>query len=373
MVPSTSTTTMHSTFSDMTPGIYKSARTPLAILVMGVSAFLTGCGGGSSDSGALPATAPAQLAALPASPNPSTVTSVSAVQAYPADSEELAAYTLLNSERSRCGFGMLAVNAPLNAAAKAHADYQVINSLNSHLEDRRQFPEGFTGTDPAARVQAQGYTDLGGVTDEFAFFTFSGPAQPKRGIGELGIRGLLNAPYHLNGLMSGYRDVGFAVRSNEDVGKGLRGIFVQINAAYKAAAGPQLLGSTSVQTYPCDGTTGVNRQLTNETPNPVPGRDLRTNPLGSTVYIAAREGNRITITSAAMTQASTGQTVALRAPVTAATDPYGPCQTGCFEPHQAYIVPDGPLQPNTAYAVMVSGTNNGSTFSRNFTFSTNAD
>ena len=333
---------------------------------------LSACGGGSSESSVSAAATPSKVA-MPASPNPSTVASVSAAQAYPSGSEELAAYTLLNAERNRCGFGLLAASAPLDAAAKAHADYQIINSLNSHLENARQFPEGFTGTDPQARVKAQGYSDLGAVTDEFAFFSFSGTAQPKRGIGELGIRGLLNAPYHLNGLMSGYRDVGMAVRSNEDIGRGMRGIFVQINAAYKAAAGPQLLGSTSVQTYPCEGTTGVNRQLTNETPNPVPGRDLRTNPLGSTIYIAAREGNRIVITSAAMTQAATGEAVVLRTPVTEANDPFGPCQSGCFESHQAYVVPDVPLQPNTAYSVSVSGTNNGSAFRRNFIFSTGPD
>lgn len=351
---------IHLNFPALAARIQTLAYRRMAALMLGAS--LSACGGGSSEG-----TAP------PASPNPSTVTALSAAQAYPAGSEEQAAYTLLNAERDRCGFGLLAVNAPLSAAAKAHADYQIINSLNSHLEDQIRHPEGFTGTDPAARVKAQGYTDLGGVTDEFAFFTFSGVAQPKRGIGELGIRGLLNAPYHLNGLMSGYRDVGIAVRSNEDIGKGMRGIFVQINPAYKAAAGPQLPGSTSVLTYPCEGTTGVNRELTNETPNPVPGRDLRTSPLGSSVYIAARPGNRIVITRAAMTQSTTGQAIILRVPVTAANDPYGPCQTGCFEPHQAYIVPDAPLQPGTAYTVMVSGTNNDSPFSRNFSFSTGPD
>ena len=361
---------IHFNFPDSTSGIRKSAIRHLAVLVLGTS--LSACGGGSSESSASEAATPSQVA-MPASPNPSTVASVSAAQAYPAGSEELAAYKLLNAERNRCGFGLLAASAPLDAAAKAHADYQIINSLNSHLENARQFPEGFTGTDPQARVKAQGYSDLGGVTDEFAFFSFSGTAQPKRGIGELGIRGLLNAPYHLNGLMSGYRDVGVAVRSNEDVGKGMRGIFVQINPAYKTAAGPQLLGSTSVQTYPCEGTTGVNRQLTNETPNPVPGRDLRTSPLGSTVYIAVREGNRIVITSAAMTHAATGEAVVLRTPVTEGNDPYGPCQTGCFESHQAYVVPNAPLQPNTAYSVSVNGTNNGSAFSRNFIFSTGPD
>ena len=117
----------------------------------------------------------------------------------------------------------------------------------------------------------------------------------------------------------------------------------------------------------------MNRHLTNETPNPVPGRDLRTSPLASTVYIAAREGNRNVITSAAMTRAATGETVVLRTPVTEANDPYGPCQTGCFESQQTYIVPDAPLQPDTAYSVSVSGTNNGRALSRNFIFSTGSD
>ncbi len=355
-------TNMH--FSNTTP-----QNPALGLLpALALAALLSACGGGS-DSASPPAQAAAPAPAT-TSPNPSLVTSLATAPAYPADSEELAAYTLLNAERNRCGFGLLAQNAPLDAAARAHADYMIINSLNSHLENPTQYPEGFTGTEPLARVRAQGYTDVGGLTDEFAFFTTSDPVQTKRGLGVLGVRALLNAPYHLNGLMTGYRDVGIAVRSNDDTGKGQRGIFVQINAGYTASAGPQLLGSTDVQTYPCEGTTGVNRQLTNETPNPVPSRDLLANPLGSSVYIAVRQGNRLAITSAAMTNASTGQAVALRTPVTSANDPYGPCLGGCFAPHQGYIVPDAPLQPDTGYTVMISGTNNGGAFSRSFTFAT---
>ena len=336
------------------------------ISAAGLLALLAACGGGG-DGSAAPA-APGQSAS-PATPSPSIVTATDA-PAYPNGSEELAAYTLLNAERNRCGFGLLASNAALDAAARAHADYLIINSLNTHLENATLFPEGFTGADPATRIKAQGYLDAGGLTDEFAFFTTSNPIQSELGIGELGIRALLNAPYHLNGLMTGYRDVGVAVRSNADTGRGSRGIFVQINAAYKASVGPQLLGSSEVKTYPCDGATGINRQLTNETPNPVPGRDLSTSPLGSSVFIAVREGNQLGITSAAMTNASTGQAVVLRAPVTSANDPYGPCVTGCFGPHQAYVVPDAPLQANTAYTVMIRGTNNGTAFSRTFTFTT---
>lgn len=338
------------------------------VLFLGM--LLAACGGGSSDSEPS-ATFPIQGAvAPPVSTTPSIVTSVSPTLPYPAGSEELEAYTLLNAERDRCGFGLLAKNLSLDAAAKAHADYQIINFVSSHLENASQYPEGFTGNDPDARVKAQGYADLGEVTDEFAFFTSSSPVQSKLGIGKLGIRALLNAPYHLNGLMSGYRDVGIAVRSNEDTGRGARGVLLQINAAFTKSAGPQLLGNSAVQTYPCEGATGVNRQLTNETPNPVPGRDLSTSPLGSTVYVGVREGNRLTITGAAMTHSATGVSVALRAPITSANDPYGPCQSGCFKTHQAYVVPDAPLAPNTRYTVMISGTNNSTPFSRTFSFET---
>ncbi len=326
--------------------------------------LLSACGGGG-DSAAAP---PAQDSNAGA-PAPSTPASPAVAAAYPAGSEELAVYTLLNAERNRCGFGVLAANAQLDAAARAHADYQLINSRNSHLEDAR-ITEGFTGVDPETRVKAQGYLDAGGVTDEYAFYTSSSPITSVRGLGESALRSLLNAPYHLNGLMSGFRDVGVAVRSNANTTKGANGAFVQINAAYKASVGPQLLDASDVKTYPCQGATNISRELPNESPNPVPGRDLAANPLGSTVYIAVREGNKLSIASAFMKNAATGQNVVLRVPVTSVNDPYGPCASGCFKAHQAYIVPDGPLEGNTAYAVTINGSNNGAAFSRNFTFST---
>ena len=321
--------------------------------------LLAACGGGGSD-------AP-PVAVATATPAPAAVPDVP--QPYLAGSEELAVYTLLNAERNRCGFGLLAANAQLDAAARSHADYQIINSRNSHLEDPR-VAEGFTGVDPETRVRAQGYTNAGGVTDEFAFFTSTSPITSVRGLGVRAIRLLLNAPYHLNGLMSGFRDVGIAVRSGADTGRGANGAFVQLNAAYKANVGPQQLGATDVRTYPCEGATDIGRSLSNESPNPVPGRDLEANPLGSAVYIAVREGNSLGITSAFIRNSVTGLNAILRVPVTAANDPYGPCAAGCFKSHQAYIVADSPLQANTPHVVTITGTNNGAAFSRTFTFTT---
>ena len=313
-------------------------------------AGLTACGGGGDAGPAAPAAAPVNTASA---------------LAYAAGSEDLAAFTRLNAEREHCGFGKLAQNTQLDAAARAHADYQVINSVISHEEVAGK--PGFTGVLPPARIAAAGYPDAGATADEIAGFI--GTSQ-KAGLGEPALRNLLNAPYHLQGLMSGFRDVGLSVRSSADTGAGSATVLLQINAAYKRSVGPQLFAGTEVHTYPCEGTSGVNFKLANEEPNPVLGRDLSTTPLGSSVYVAVRAGNVIGISSASMIQISTAQPVTLRAPVTAANDPYGPCSAGCFQSHQAYVAADAPLQPNTAYQVTINGTNNSVQFSRTFRFST---
>ena len=314
-------------------------------------AALASCGGGGGD----PAPSTPQAAAVSAFP----VT-------YAAGSEDLAAFNLLNLEREHCGFGNLTQNAQLDAAARAHADYQIFNNLISHVEVAGN-PNGFTGVLPSDRIAAAGYAGAGAVTDEIAGFI--GTTQ-KTGLGEQALRNLLNAPYHLQGLMSGFRDVGLSVRSGLDTGTGSATVILQIDAAFKKSVGPQLLAATAVHTYPCEGTSGVNRRLTNEEPNPVPGRNLSTTPLGSSIYVAVRVGNVLNISSASMIQIGTGQSVTLRAPITAANDPYGPCAAGCFQPHQAYVVADAPLLASTPYQVSINGTNNGIAFTRSFTFTT---
>lgn len=110
--------------------------------------------------------------------------------------------------------------------------------------------------------------------------------------------------------------------------------------------------------------------LDNETPNPVLGRDLATNPLGSSVYIAVHEGQTLAITSASMIKVTTGASVALRPAVTSANDPYAPCASGCYKSHEAYIAADAPLDANAQYQVTVNGTNDGTAFSRTFSFTT---
>ena len=274
--------------------------------------------------------------------------------------EEAAAFELLNQERARCGFGTLRQNAALDKAAKAHADWQNLNGNYGHLEDSKK-PNGFTGVGGWDRVIAAGYGTPGNTTDEIA------SSYESSGWGIAGMRGLLNAPYHMRGLLEGFRDVGIAVRTSEDVGTNYGKTVLQINPAYLHTTPRQELSEQDVATYPCQGTTGTNRQLSNETPNPVPGRNLRTNPLGGTVFVQLRYGNKLVFTSATMTQVSgdgAGTAVTLRDPVTRANS------GNRFYSHQGYIVADAPLEPNTQYEVVINGTNNGTPFTRQFTFTT---
>lgn len=355
------------------------------VLCTCVALLLAACGGGGG--GESPTTATPAPVVAPASASPTALAPAPANQlAAPAaagespapvaglvssthgvGSEELAAFNLLNVERNRCGFGLLAQSAQLDTAARGHADYQIINGLLTHEQDGVRYPRGFTGRQPAERVAAAGYSGAGAVTDEIVgFFGTS----VKTGLGPDAIRGLLSAPYHLRGLVASFRDVGISVRSSSDLGVASSSVYLQLNAAYKASQGPQSIGANEVNTYPCEGTTGVNRQLSNETPNPIPGRDLAVDPLGAVVYIGLREGNTLTISSAAMVEVATGRAVSLRAPVTARTDPYAPCREGCFKSHEAYVAADAPVKANTAYQVVLQGRNNNTPFSRSFVFTT---
>ena len=339
-----------------------------------VAAALAACGGGSA--GGAPAAVgdkapvvPARGAAQAQTPAPSLITSLVLMApnpTYAMGSEELAAFNILNTARSQCGFGKLAQSTQMDNAARAHNDYQIINSTISHSEDRVTAPIGFTGVTGFDRVLAAGYTGAQSVSDEFVAQTKS---SNKVGIGERGMRGLLNAPYHMVGLLGGNQDVGISARSSTETSPQgvIAAVFLHVNTAYKTVTGPQLIGVNDVATYPCSGSIGIHRQLTNETPNPVPGRDLELNPIGSSVYILLREGHVLTITSAVMVETLTNAVIVLRTPVTMANDPHL-----SFKSNEGYVAPDAPLKALTQYSVDISGTNSGVPFTRQFIFTTGA-
>lgn len=335
----------------------------LALLVLTL-ASLSACGGGSGGD-----TAPATSVGVVVAPVVvSTIVATAPAPTYAAGSEELAAFNKLNAERTSCGFGALAQNSALDKAAKAHADYLLVNYFLGHFETLGT--PGFTGVSAADRITAAGYStaNLFNATDELTNLIGT---NLKAGAASSSIRLLLNAPYHEAALMSGFRDVGLSLRNAIDAGStfGPR-VILQVNPAYKNLDGPQLLAANEIKTYPCDNSVDIQPNLLSESPNPVPGRDLASSPLGSSVYVAVRDGNTITITGATMTNLTTGIPVVLRTAVTAVNDPNKVNGVSYFKSSQAYIAADAPLTANTKHQVTVTGTNNETSFSRNFTFTT---
>lgn len=291
------------------------------------------------------------------------VTGTAPASTYTGGSEELAAYNLLNSERNSCGFGYLAQSTLIDAAAVAHAEWRMINWVSSHYENQGSYPTGYTGYNGGDRITYQGYSNIGGWADDMSGVVGT---STKTGRGIASIRALLGAPFHAKTVLDGYRDFGVGIRSNVDTGTSNAGVFEQVNLAYKTTNGKQQQASSEVLTYPCQGTSGVNYRLAGETPNPVPGRDLATNPLGHPIYIRARSGNALSITSVTMTAVVAGTSVTLRSASQTKSDDTG----GLYSSHEAYVIPDAPLATNTTYRVVISGTNAQVPFTKDFQFTT---
>jgi uncharacterized protein YkwD len=317
-------------------------------LVIAVS--LTACGGGS----------PAPASATTQNNSDPIQTAIDVVTPYPAGSQEKIAFDLLNYERTSCGFNALVQNNKLDAAAKGHADWQLINNYVSHY----QIPNtpSFTGMSSGDRVEAVDYAKFGDYTDADEIYALTGSSDKTIYGGVRAVKYLLNAPYHMRSLLVGFRDVGIAVRNKSDAGSthGDR-VVSQFNLASKNSEGFIARNPSQIYTYPCTGSTSVQRQLTNEDPNPVPGRNLATSPLGTSIYVGLAVGRTLQIVSATMVKVSDNSNVVLRAPITTATDPYA-TTTAAYGAHETYIASDVPLSPNTAYKVTIVGTNNGTTF-----------
>lgn len=359
---------------------------PLILSLMAAAA-LTACGGGSGGGSSTPSadgsgsaktftytcadkTSRTSTVSLldaqsqcPSNVTSSLVTSVPALT-YPAGSEELAALTLLNAQRQHCGFGLLKQNAKLDVAAKGHADWLVLNGYSGHFQSAGT--PGFTGVAPEDRMTAAGYGAAGSFEHSETANTTGGAEKDK---GVWAVRGLLNAPYHLMAMIRGYRDVGVAVRTSADAGDTAHTrLAINIDYAAKKDKGYQTSSAGTVRTYPCEGSTGVDYALRNESPNPVPGRNLGSSPIGSTVAIVGDAGTTLTITSASMT--GPAGAVTLLAPITSKNDPNKVSGVSYFFNNEAFITPDAPLLPSTTYQVNISGTNDGKPFSRSFGFTT---
>lgn len=279
-------------------------------------------------------------------------------------SENLIAFNLLNAERSNCGFGKLAQNSALDSAAQAHSIWALRYGFVGHGEDPA-LVSGFTGQQPFDRATSFGYPSESTIGEDQ---TSTAGISDISGRGAHSIRSLLSAPYHLQSLVAGFRDIGVSIVSSTEVSGKTNDFprtFENFNLGFTERSGSQEPGPDVVLSYPCEGTTGAAYRVTTEAPNPVPGRDLGANPIGPGIVFTVKSGQVLELSSAVLVTANGNTSVPLRPTMTKSSDP-----NGLLGGHQAILIPDSALQRNTQYRVTVSGKNSGTSFYRSFVFTT---
>ncbi len=321
---------------------------------------LSACSGGGGES---PST-PVAVNPPPTNPTGPMVTPGNLITTLPTfaftSTDKKAAYDKLNAVRSTCGTGLLAYNAQLETAGQYHADYLGTNFVThpdsySHIENAT-YP-GFKGATPSDRIALAGYTANGGGAEDFT----GGNNQATVQVDSINV--LLASVYHLASIFgSGNYDVGISTA----VLAGTTSSVVVVELGAKTTP-TQDISSADVVTYPCNGSAvktsafGVGR----ETPDPLPGRNYGTNPIGQPIYVRVRVGQTLVITSFTVTNTTANTTVARGALLTKAND-----TNNFLSINEAVFIPNAPLAIGATYSVSITGTNNGTAFTKTYTFAT---
>ena len=339
----------------------------LLLFVATATSLLVACGGGSS-SGADKATdTPNTGLSAGTGTTTAIVTAAVPVPNYAAASQELVAYNTFNTARVGCGFGFLQQNTLIDKAAFNHAVWLLKNNTVGHYQTPATV--AFTGIGPGDRMLAAGYNN--GIAGE----VIAAIPSINSGYGLDGARGLLSAPYHLAGLMFGFREIGISVKTGGPIGSGAdiefagASNFTHLVADMGASSTypKQYQASADVLTYPCAGVVNTATALYGEIPNPIPARNLATSPIGQPVFVQVLQGNLLVITSSSIIKTVDSSPVPIAVTLTSANDP-----NAHVTANQAIIIPNAPLSPMTQYTVTIQGTNNGALFLKNFTFTTGA-
>lgn len=316
--------------------------TKLAIAALTATA-LTACGGGDGSSAASD-TPPPGTATPPTQTVPGTVSTPQ----YAANSAQLAAFNLLNKYRTLCGFPALQQNTVLDQAAQSHASYMSLNGVIADSEVSGK--TGFTGVSYQDRAVAAGFPNnyVGGVSGGYYTNATLSEAQ----YGQQHVVDWLSGVYHIAVGVWPITLVGIGVSETPFNG------YPDVRASL-SMSGLQTTSGNGPLTFPCQGTTGVAYQANGEMPAP----PNTSGPWGTPVAVAGNPNDVVVLQTGTITN-NVGHTITLQL-LNSATDP-----NKLLPAFEAVAYPTSPLQPNTQYTVNLSGTINGTAFSRAFTFST---
>ncbi|CAJ0781362.1 CAP domain-containing protein [Ralstonia chuxiongensis] len=315
-----------------------------ATLSIALTTLLAACGGGGDGGSSTPGTSTGSTPTTPSQ----TVTGTVATPQYGATSAQLAAFNTLNQYRTQCGFPALQENTVLDQAAQAHATYMSTNGVVADSETKGN--PGFTGVSYQDRAVAAGFPNqyVGGVSGGY----YSNASLTDAQYGQQHVIGWLSGVYHIAAGVWPSSIVGIGVS------KTLFNGYPDVRASMSFDA-PKTMSGNMPLTFPCQGTTGVAYSSNGETPTP----PNTTGAWGTPVAVAGNPSDTIVLTSGTMTD-NASHTITLQL-LNSATDP-----NKLLPAFEAVAYPTAPLQPNTPYTVNLSGTMNGTPFTRSFVFTT---
>lgn len=255
-------------------------------------------------------------------------------------------YNWFNYRRAGIGLSTLARNARLDAAAAGHSNYLRLNNTVSH--DQVPGSPGYTGASLQNRITAAGYT----LSNPYAFGEVISAAGDRSGFYHA--EELITAIYHRFVILEPvFKEMGTGAAT----GSGNYTYFTTDFAA-SGGYGPGL-GRGRIVTYPGDGQVMVPTIFLSDTesPDPVPNQ----NAVGYPVSVHADISSSITVGSFTI-KPRNGTALTTRL-LSSTTDAH-------TKPQVAAIVPLTTLIANTTYDVSYSGTVDGVSVSRNWSFTT---
>lgn len=280
-----------------------------------------------------------------------TTTALTQQPGAPATSGDTATdgFNWINYRRAQAGLSTLTRNSLIDAAALSHSTYQKTNNVISHAEVAGN--AGFTGAAELDRLKAAGYA-FNTSADSAYGEVISATTNTS---GFLAAEGLVTAIYHRFVLFEPVFKEGGAGAATVAGGY----TYFTDDFAANNGDGPGV-GAGNVAVYPCVGQTQVpvNFFSDNESPDPVPN----VNEVGYPISVHANITSTVTVT--AFTVRLHGATTDLPVRLlTHGTDTTTPASA-------AAIIPLAVLTAASSYDVAFSGTVDGASVARSWSFTT---
>jgi len=304
---------------------------------------LAACGGGGSSS-------PAGSTSTTSSTQTATSANVATPQ-YAASSAQLAIFNTVDAYRQQCGFPALTENTTLDASAQNHAIYMIDNGY-AVTDSEVSGNTGYTGANYVARAVEAGYPSTATTLGTWGGSTGGSGSLTAPQFGDLEANSWVSGVYHVGVLFNTGSIVGIGEVEASASGTTFSNadIFVVQNTG-AVANGPL--------TFPCQGVTGVPYDGLVESPT---APNVSASGWGTPVLVEGNLTDTIVLSSGTMTGPSGNVTLQL---LDSANDPNGELKS-----YDAVAYPTSPLQPNTTYTMSITGTYNGTAFSRSFSFTT---